>query len=258
MSRTQPNPFRLATGGQIDRDRPLHFTFNGSPYVGYRGDTLASALLANGVRTVARSFKYHRPRGVFSAGEEEPCALVEVGEGPARVPNCRAPAVALEEGLVACSQNGWPSVGFDLGRIVDFTHPLWPAGFYNKTFKWPSWKAWEGLVRRAAGLGRPLEAPDPDRYEQVNAHCDLLICGGGATGLIAAHVAAGAGLKVILAEQSRVCGGVLISENIELDEQPGPEWARRMVAELKNHPNVLPGPFAPGTFCWPREPLNRA
>jgi sarcosine oxidase subunit alpha len=130
-------------------------------------------------------------------------------------------------------------VGFDLGRIVDFTHPLWPAGFYNKTFKWPSWKAWEGLVRRAAGLGRPLEAPDPDRYEQVNAHCDLLICGGGATGLIAAHVAAGAGLKVILAEQSRVCGGVLISENIELDEQPGPEWARRMVAELKNHPNVL-------------------
>lgn len=239
MSPSPSNPFRLADGGQIDRARPLSFTFNGSPYAGYHGDTLASALLANGVRTVARSFKYHRPRGVFSAGEEEPCALVEVGEGPARVPNCRAPAVPLEQGLVARSQSGWPTVGFDLGRVVDFTHPLWPAGFYNKTFKWPSWKAWEGLVRRAAGLGRPLEAPDPDRYEQVNAHCDLLICGGGATGLLVAQAAAGAGLKVILAEQTPACGGVLISENVELDDQPGPEWARRAVAELKSHPNVI-------------------
>ena len=165
MSRDPRNPCRLAEGGQIDRDAPLSFRFNGTTYRGYRGDTLASALLANGVRVVARSFKYHRPRGILSAGEEEPCALVEVGEGAARVPNSRATLVPLEEGLVVLSQNGWPALGFDLGRIVDFTHPLWPAGFYNKTFKWPGWHTWEGLVRRAAGLGRPLPGPDPDRYE---------------------------------------------------------------------------------------------
>jgi sarcosine oxidase subunit alpha len=239
MSRSGSNAFRLPTGGHIERDHPLAFTFDGTAYVGYRGDTLASALLANGVRVLARSFKYHRPRGVFSAGEEEPCALVDVGTGPARVPNCRAPIVPLEEGLVANSQVGWPAVGFDLGRVVDFTHPLWPAGFYNKTFKWPSWKTWEGLVRRAAGRGRCPDDADPDRYEQVNAHCDLLICGGGATGLVAAQVAAGAGLRVIVAEQAQTCGGVLSSENVELDDQPGWEWARRTVTELKRHPNVV-------------------
>jgi sarcosine oxidase subunit alpha len=238
MTHPPPGSFRLASGGQIDRHEPLAFTFNGVHYTGYRGDTLASALLANGVRVVARSFKYHRPRGIFSAGEEEPCALVETGEGHARVPNCRATIVPLEAGLVATSQNGWPTVNFDLGRVVDFTHPLWPAGFYNKTFKWPSWKTWEGLVRRAAGLGRPLEGPDPDRYEQVNAHCDLLICGGGPAGLMAALVAASAGLRVILAEQSPDCGGVLNSENVELDDQPGGDWARQAVSGLRQRPNV--------------------
>jgi sarcosine oxidase subunit alpha len=233
------NPCRLVEGGQIDRGAPLNFHFNGAPYLGYRGDTLASALLANGVRVVARSFKYHRPRGIFSAGEEEPCALVEVGEGAARVPNSRATLVPLEEGLAAVSQNGWPGLGFDLGRIVDFTHPLWPAGFYNKTFKWPGWHTWEGLVRRAAGLGRPLPGPDPDHYEQVNAHCDLLICGAGAAGLAAALAAGRAGLRVILAEQGPACGGALGRENILLDGQPGRAWALAAAARLHAMPNVL-------------------
>src|SRR5210317_2168581 len=119
-------PARLQSGGVIDRRKPITFRFNGKTYRGYEGDNLASALLANGVRVVARSFKYHRPRGIFSAGEEEPCALVETGAGNARVPNCRATVIPLEEGLVASSQNGWPTVNFDLGRAVDFTHPLWP------------------------------------------------------------------------------------------------------------------------------------
>jgi sarcosine oxidase subunit alpha len=238
MSNAARDRFRLASGGQIDRDKPLNFRFNGSHYVGYQGDTLASALLANGVRVVARSFKYHRPRGIFSAGEEEPCALVEIGEGLARVPNCRATVVPLEEGLLAASQKGWPGVNFDLGRIVDLSHPLWPAGFYNKTFKWPSWKVWEGLVRRAAGLGRPLDGPDPDRYEQVNAHCDLLICGGGAAGLVAALVAGEAGLSVLLAEQDDRCGGVLNNETVELDGQAGPDWAGQAIARLRGMPNV--------------------
>jgi sarcosine oxidase subunit alpha len=234
-----PNPFRLAGDAQIDRHEPLRFTFNGTRYVGFRGDTLASALLANGVRVVARSFKYHRPRGIFSAGEEEPCALVETGAGNARVPNCRATVIPLEEGLVASSQNGWPTVNFDLGRAVDFTHPLWPAGFYNKTFKWPSWKTWEPLVRHSTGLGRPLDGPDPDHYEQVNAHCDLLICGGGPAGLMAALVAAEAGLRVILAEQGPQCGGVLNHENVELEEQPGRHWASQAAARLRDRSNVI-------------------
>jgi len=238
MSRSAANPFRLDSGGQIDRGRPLTFTFNGRSYTGYEGDTLASALLASGVRVVARSFKYHRPRGVFTAGEEEPCALVEIGEGASRVPNCRATLVPLTDGLVASSQKGWPTVGFDLGRIVDFTHPLWPAGFYNKTFKWPSWRTWEGLVRRAAGLGRPPQDPDPDRYEQVNVHCDLLICGGGPAGLVAARTAANAGLRVILAEQGKTCGGSLLQETVEIEGQPGWDWAQRVVSELRTYPNL--------------------
>ncbi|MDT8320119.1 MAG: sarcosine oxidase subunit alpha family protein, partial [Xanthomonadales bacterium] len=221
------------------RDRPLGFRFDGLDLSGYAGDTLASALLANGVRVVARSFKYHRPRGIFSAGEEEPCALVEIGSGAARVPNCRAPVVPLRDGLVARSQQGWPSVNFDVGRLLDYTHPLWPAGFYNKTFKWPHWHAWEGFIRRAAGLGRPLTAPDPDRYEQVNAHCDLLICGGGPAGLVAALAAGRAGLRVILADQGEVFGGGLNAERIRLDERPATAWVAQVVAELDSLPGVI-------------------
>ena len=230
---------RLPEGGLIDRSRALRFRFDDRELTGYEGDSLASALLAGGVRVVGRSFKYHRPRGIYTAGEEEPCALVEIGEGSARVPTCRAPMVTLTEGLVANSQKGWPSVRFDFGRVVDFTHGLWPAGFYNKTFKWPSWDFWEPLIRRSAGLGRPLTGPEPDRYEQVNAHCDLLICGGGPHGLLAASLAGRSGLRVILADQGPRFGGLSLGERLELDGLAGSRWAAGLVAELERLPNVL-------------------
>ncbi|HKX57368.1 MAG TPA: 2Fe-2S iron-sulfur cluster-binding protein, partial [Xanthomonadales bacterium] len=135
--------FRLPHGGQINRQQSLNFSFNGRALQGFEGDSLAAALLANGIHHVARSFKFHRPRGIYSAGEEEPNALLEIGQGARRVTNSRATLVRLQEGLVANSQLGWPGLGFDLGRCFDFTHRLWPAGFYNKTFKWPSWHFWE-------------------------------------------------------------------------------------------------------------------
>jgi len=239
MSTDKRQPFRLPDGGAIDRARPLDFSFNGRPLRGYAGDTLASALIANGVRVVGRSFKYHRPRGIFSAGEEEPCALVETGEGDRRVPTCRAPLVPLAQGLVARSQHCWPSVGFDLGRVIDYSHALWPAGFYNKTFMWPNWQVWEGLVRRTAGLGRPLSAPDPDRYEVVNLHCDLLICGAGPAGLAAALAAGRAGLRVVLADQGEQFGGSLNWERVAIDDLAGADWARRAVDELASMPRVV-------------------
>ena len=239
MPESGHNFARLSRGGCIDRDKPVRFRFNGQSYTGYEGDTLASALLANGVKVLSRSFKYHRPRGVFTAGEEEPCALVETGEGDARVPTSRAPSIPLGEGLVANSQNCWPSVSFDVGRIIDFTHVFWPAGFYNKTFKWPNWHTWEGLIRKSAGLGRPLTGPDPDHYEQVNAHCDLLVCGGGPAGLIAALVAGRAGLRVMVAEQAGEFGGSLNWEQYQFEGKPAYEWARGVAAELGGLSNVM-------------------
>jgi sarcosine oxidase subunit alpha len=239
MARPVKDSARLSKGGLINRRKAITFQFNGNSYTGYEGDTLASALLANGVKVFGRSIKYHRPRGVFSAGEEEPCALVEIGEGNARVPTSRAPVVPLIEGLVANSQNCWPSIDFDVGRIIDFTHALWPAGFYNKTFKWPGWHTWEKLVRNSAGLGRPLTGPDPDQYEQVNAHCDLLICGGGLAGLAAALTAGRSGIRVMLVEQSVNFGGVLNAEQIQLNNKPGNEWACNAVAELEGLSNVM-------------------
>jgi sarcosine oxidase subunit alpha len=250
MTPKPDNPFRLATGGRINRDKPVRFRFNGKNLSGFAGDTLASALLANGVRVVGRSFKYHRPRGIFTAGEEEPCALVETGEDDARVPTCRATMVPLTSGLVARSQNCWPSVDFDAGRIIDFTHFLWPAGFYNKTFKWPNWHTWEGLIRRSAGLGRPLQGPDPDHYEHLNLHCDLLICGAGPAGLRATQVAARSGLRVVLVEQAEKLGGMLNQERTQINGVSGHHWAREVEASLTNHPNVilLPATTATGVY----------
>lgn len=250
MANAPDQAHRLPSGGSINRERPLDFRFNGRLMQGFEGDTLASALLANGVHLVARSFKYHRPRGIYSAGEEEPCALVEVGAGDVRVPTSRAPLVPLVQGLVARSQHCWPSVSFDLGRIVDFTHTLWPAGFYNKTFKWPRWGAWEHLIRRASGLGRPLTNPDPDRYEQVNAHCDLLVCGAGPAGLLAALDAGRAGLRVIVADQNEGFGGTLQWERVGLNNREGAEWAAGVVAELEHLERVvlLPRTTATGIY----------
>ncbi|MGG5819967.1 sarcosine oxidase subunit alpha family protein [Falsiroseomonas sp. HW251] len=202
--------FRLPAGGMVDRARALRFRFDGRDMTGLAGDTLASALLANGVRVLGRSFKYHRPRGVVTAGPEEPCALVELRDGARREPNTPATVVELFDGLVAASQNRWPSLRFDIGAVNGLLSPLLPAGFYYKTFKWPaSWweNVYEPLIRHAAGLGRIAAAPDPDRYEHVHAHCDVLVVGAGPAGLAAARMAAEAGARVILAEQDFAGGG---------------------------------------------------
>ncbi len=187
--------FRLAEGGLIDRTQPIGFRFNDTPYEGYTGDTLASALLANGVHLVGRSFKYHRPRGVFSAGAEEPNALLQLGEGARSDPNMRATQVELIEGLTAKSQNCWPGVGFDVSAPLDKLSRFLPAGFYYKTFMWPAslWMKYEYVIRHAAGLGKAPRERDPDHYDKTYAHCDVLVVGAGPAGLAAALAAAETG-----------------------------------------------------------------
>lgn len=202
-----PGPYRLTEGGRIDRARLLSFRFDGRICTGFVGDTVASALLANGVRTVARSFKFHRPRGVFACGVEEPNALLCLGSGAHATPSVRAPAVELTEGLHVRSQSGWPSVNFDIGRALDLFAPLWSAGFYNKTFIWPGWHTYEGVIRRLAGLGRAPVERDPARYDVRNLHCDVLVVGGGVAGINAAVEAGRAGARVVLVEQDSAWGG---------------------------------------------------
>jgi len=209
------SPFRTPKGGRIDRTRPLRFTFDGRSYTGLQGDTLASALLANGVHLVGRSFKYHRPRGILAAGSEEPNALVAVRRDAARyTPNLRATQVELYEGLEALSQNRWPSLALDLGAINDLLSPFIPAGFYYKTFMWPR-RAWHALyepyIRAAAGLGRAPSRADPDRYANRFAHCDVLVIGAGPAGLAAAAAAAQSGARVILCDEQPELGGSLLA-----------------------------------------------
>lgn len=232
---------RLPQGGQVDRTWPLRFSFDGKDYSGLAGDTLASALLANGVRVVGRSFKYHRPRGIFSAGPEEPNALVELRTGARKEPNTKATTVELFDGLLANSQNRWPSLAFDLMAINQLASPIFVAGFYYKTFMWPTalWeKLYEPLIRRAAGLGHASLEPDPDTYEKATAFCDLLVIGSGPAGLSAALVAGRAGARVILAEEDFALGGRLLGERYEIDGQPGAEWVRPVEMELRSMSNV--------------------
>ena len=234
-------PFRLASGGVIDRTRSLNFTFDGRSYAGYPGDTLASALLANGERLVGRSFKYHRPRGIFSAGAEEPNALIEVRNGARREPNTRATMIELYDGLDAASQNRWPSLKFDVQSINGLMSPFFSAGFYYKTFMWPAkfWKLlYEPVIRRSAGLGRSATQPDPDHYEKAFAHCDVLVIGGGPAGLMAALTAGRAGARVILAEEDFMFGGRLLSERLLLDGKQAWDWLRAVVTELRGLDNV--------------------
>lgn len=234
-------PFRLASGGLIDRGHQLEFSFDGTSYRGYAGDTLASALLANGVRLVGRSFKYHRPRGILSAGPEEPNALVELRSGARREPNTRATVVELFAGLEAASQNRWPSLAFDLLSINGLVSPALVAGFYYKTFMWPAsfWeKLYEPLIRRAAGLGRAAGTEDPDHYEKAFAFCDLLVIGGGPAGLSAALAAGRSGARVILCDEDFRLGGRLLAEKREIDGKPASEWLAATMAELESLPEV--------------------
>jgi sarcosine oxidase subunit alpha len=236
-----PQSMRLARGGLIDRGKTLSFSFDGRALTGYRGDTLASALLANGVRLVGRSFKYHRPRGIVTAGSHEPNALVEIGDGAQRTPNTRATTAELYAGLVATSQNRWPSLRIDLRAFSRCFAPLLGAGFYYKTFMWPAsfWETiYEPLIRRMAGLGRLSGAADPDGYEQAYAFCDVMIIGSGPCGLMAALVAARAGARVILCEDDFRLGGRLLTEQDEIDGLPAIQWVETVQSELKAMPDV--------------------
>ena len=228
-------------GGQIDRAKVLRFTFDGRAYLGHAGDTLAAALLANGVRLMGRSFKYHRPRGPISAGSEEPNAIVELRSGARREPNTRATVAELFDGLEAASQNCWPSLKFDALAINDRLSPFFAAGFYYKTFMWPKtfWeKLYEPMIRRAAGLGRLSGLDDPDVYDKGFLHCDLLIIGAGPAGLAAALTAGRAGARIILADEDFRMGGRLNAETLSLGNGSGADWAAGTVAELESLPNV--------------------
>jgi len=233
--------FRIAEGGLIDRSRPVPFTFDGKSLEAYEGDTLASALLANGIRLVGRSFKYHRPRGILSAGPEEPNALVELREGAAREPNTRATIAEIFPGLAARSQNRFPSLTFDLLAITGLLSPIFAAGFYYKTFMWPAafWeRVYEPLIRRAAGLGRASGLPDPDSYEKQTAFADILIIGGGPAGLAAALEAANTGASVVLAEQDFALGGRLLSDRRIINGQPASVWLADTEAKLRAAENL--------------------
>ncbi|MCC7049738.1 MAG: sarcosine oxidase subunit alpha family protein [Alphaproteobacteria bacterium] len=226
---------RLSSGGRIDRSGRLRFSFDGRSYVGHPGDTLASALLANGARLVGRSFKYHRPRGVLTAGPEEPSALVELRAGARREANVPMPVVELFDGLEARSQNRWPSLAFDILSVNSLLSRFLPAGFYYKTFMWPAafWeKVYEPLIRRSAGLGSAAREADPDHYETRHAHCDVLVVGSGPAGLAAARVAADAGARVILCEQDFELGGGLLLDPAQ------EEWRAATVNALARQAEV--------------------
>lgn len=240
MAPSPSQAHRIGTGGLIDRTRTLSFTFDGDELTGHPGDTLASALLANGVRLVGRSFKYHRPRGILTAGSEEPNALVELRSGARREPNTRATTIELYEGLDATSQNRWPSLKLDLLAVNQLFTPIFGAGFYYKTFMWPAsfWeKVYEPAIRRAAGLGRAATAADPDHYEKANAFCDVLVIGGGASGLAAALSAARSGARVILCEEDFRLGGRLLAERCEIDGRAALEWVTAAKTELESLPD---------------------
>ena len=234
-------PFRLNKEGLINRNKKISFTFNGKKLFGYEGDTIASALIANGIHLVGRSFKYHRPRGFFGAGVEEPNAKLQVEFNGHSEPNVNATEMELVEGLSATSQNCWPSVNFDIGAINNFLKMFFPAGFYYKTFMWPKsfwYKIYEPFIRKAAGLGVASIEKDKERYEHKFEYCDLLVTGSGPSGLASAYAAAKNGAKVILAEDKPRFGGTLLTDDVSIDNLSGKDWAEKIITELKSMPNV--------------------
>jgi len=249
---------RLPKGGLIDRSVPVSFRFDGKRYDGFAGDTVASALLASDVVMMARSFKYHRPRGALTAGPEEPNALITTGRGAAQTPNVRATVQEVFDGLETRSQNAWPSLHYDALAVNDLLSPFLSAGFYYKTFMWPKafWeKLYEPVIRRAAGLGALSGRPDRAHYDKAFAHCDLLVIGGGPAGLMAALTAGRAGVDVILADEDARFGGRLLAEVEEIDGKSGVSWVEDVVAELEALPNVrlmsrttVTGAYDQGTY----------
>jgi methylglutamate dehydrogenase subunit C len=256
---TARQPNRLGEGGLIDRSQTVRFEFDGAPLAGHPGDTLASALLANGIRLVGRSFKYHRPRGILTAGSEEPSALVELRTGARREPNTRATMIELYDGLSAASQNRWPSVKFDVLAANQLFGPIFSAGFYYKTFMWPPtfWeKVYEPMIRRAAGLGRGAGVADPDHYEKAYAFCDVLVVGSGPAGLAATLAAARSGARVILCEEDFRLGGRLLAERYEIDGKPARDWVETVETELEAQPEcrilrrtTVQGVYDGGTYA---------
>ena len=234
--------YRLDKIGLIDRNKKISFKFNGKKYFGYEGDTLASALIANGVHLVGRSFKYHRPRGFFGAGVDEPYAIVQLYRNGETDPNCRATEQELFEGLEAKSVNCWPSVNFDIGAINNFLNRFFPAGFYYKTFMWPKsfwYKVYEPFIRKAAGFGVASTKHDQERYEHKYEYCDLLVAGSGPSGLASAYAAAKNGARVILAEDKARFGGSLLTSEVSIGNQSGKDWSEKIIAELKEMSNVI-------------------
>lgn len=241
MSYTPIIQSHRTTGGLINRRRDFAFTFDNRQYFGYEGDTVASALVANGVKLVGRSFKYHRPRGLFSAGTEEPNALLTIGKGADADPNTRATVQELFDGLSARSQNYRGTLTRDFMAVNDLLAPFLSAGFYYKTFMWPAafWeKLYEPIIRAAAGLGRLSGEEDPSVYDKGFLHCDVLIIGAGPAGLKAAYEAGTSGANVILADDDFLPGGRLNAETYEIDGKPGALWALDMASALKAMPNV--------------------
>ncbi len=244
---------RLPSGGRIDREKPLRFTFDGKGYTGYAGDTLASALIANGVSVVGRSFKYHRRRGIIGQGAEDPSGLVQLETGADTEPNLRATQIELYDDLAASSVNRWPSLGFDLGAVNGLLAPIFVAGFYYKTFLRPKWlwdRVHEPLLRRMAGLGRAPTKPDPDAYDHTHAHCDVLVVGGGPAGLAAALAASRVGAHVVLTDEQSELGGSLLGTPERLDGRPAMDWVGETVAALAASPDVqlLPRTTALGYY----------
>ncbi|MEM7768748.1 MAG: 2Fe-2S iron-sulfur cluster-binding protein, partial [Pseudomonadota bacterium] len=236
---------RIDAGGRlIDRTRTIGFSFNGETLNGHPGDTLASALLANGKKMVGRSFKYHRPRGVVASGAEEPNALMGLGAGASFEPNQRATTTELFDGLQASSQNHWPSLEFDVGAVnaaVAGVVPVFSAGFYYKSFMYPraAWKhVYEPFIRQAAGLGQAPKEADADTYEHFHVHTDILVVGGGMAGIAAARTAAASGARVLLVEQTKAWGGRALVDDVTIDGLSGPDWVAREIAELEAMANV--------------------
>lgn len=239
-------------GRLIDRSRPLSFRFDGRKHIGYAGDTLASALIGEDIRVVGRSVKFHRPRGILGIGPEEPNALVTIGEGDRRTPNLLATGIPLHEGLVASSQNAWPSLRFDAASAIDRFRPLLPGGFQYKMFKWPvrAWPLYERIIRKTAGLGESPSLPDPDRYEHVNLHADVLIVGGGLAGLAAAEAVASDGLSVVLVEQDHRLGGIADGYEGQIEGAAVLDWVReraRLLAASRNV-HILTGTTVAGIY----------